>query len=137
MTVFNQYRGLRREIYILAFGRMVTNLGSMIWPVMTMILSQKIGLTAAQISYYFVGSSIIMLPASILGGKLADRVNKKWMIVVCDCVSIVCFLRSYRCPHCGTLLALLPYGRITKCRGCGAELSETDNYYIKEENEEE
>ena len=51
-------------------------------------------------------------------------------------VSIVCFLRSYRCPHCGTLLALLPYGRITKCRGCGAELSETDNYYIKEENEE-
>ena len=82
MTVFNQYRGLRREIYILAFGRMVTNLGSMIWPVMTMILSQKIGLTAAQISYYFVGSSIIMLPASILVGKLADRVNKKWMIVV-------------------------------------------------------
>jgi len=105
MTVFNQYRGLRREIYILAFGRMVTNLGSMIWPVMTMILSQKIGLTAAQISYYFVGSSIIMLPASILGGKLADRVNKKWMIVVCDCVSIVCFYISAAIPlGMGTIL---------------------------------
>lgn len=105
MTVFNQYRGLRREIYILAFGRMVTNLGSMIWPVMTMILSQKLGLTAAQISYYFVGSSIIMLPASILGGKLADRVNKKWMIVVCDCVSIVCFYISAAIPlGMGTIL---------------------------------
>lgn len=52
-------------------------------------------------------------------------------------VSIVCFLRSYRCPKCGTLLALTPYTKITKCRGCGAELSEGDNYYIKEENEEE
>ena len=98
MTLFNQYRGLRREIYILTFGRMVTNLGSMIWPVMTMILSQKLGLSAREISYYFVGSSLIMLPASIFGGKLADRFNKKRMIVLCDCVSIVCFLISAAIP---------------------------------------
>lgn len=98
MTVFNQYRGLRREIYILSFGRMVTNLGSMIWPVMTMILSQKIGLSAAEISYFFVGSSLIMLPANLIGGKLADRLNKKWMIVVCDCVSIICFYISAAIP---------------------------------------
>ena len=92
MTLFNQYRGLRREIYILSFGRMVTNLGSMIWPVMTMILSQKIGLSAAEISYFFVASSVISLPANIIGGRLADRFNKKWMIVICDIVSIVCYL---------------------------------------------
>ena len=98
MTVFNQYRGLRREIHILSFGRMVTNLGSMIWPVMTMILSQKIGLSAAEISYFFVGSSLIMLPANLIGGKLADRLNKKWMIVVCDCVSIICFYISAAIP---------------------------------------
>ena len=91
MTIIDQYRGLRREIYILTFGRLVTNLGSMIWPVMTMILSQKLGLSAAQISYYFVGSGLIMLPAGLLGGKLADTFNKKWLIVVCDCVSIICY----------------------------------------------
>ena len=38
---FSQYRGLRREIYILCFGRVVTNLGSMVWPMLTLILSQK------------------------------------------------------------------------------------------------
>ena len=73
MQLFNQYRGLRREIYILAFGRMVTNLGSMIWPVMTMILSQKLGFSASEISYIFVGTSLIMPLANLLGGKLADR----------------------------------------------------------------
>ena len=98
MTLFNQYRGLRREIYILCFGRVVTNLGSMVWPVMTMILSQKLGLSAAEISYYFVGSSLIMLPANIIGGRLADRFNKKRMIVLCDCVSILCFLISAAIP---------------------------------------
>ena len=92
LKLLEQYRGLRREIYILFFGRMVTALGSMIWPVMTMILNQKLGFSAAEISYYFVASSIIMLPASILGGKLADHVNKKWLIVCCDSVSVLCFI---------------------------------------------
>ena len=92
MKLFNQYRGLRREIYVLFFGRIVTNLGAMIWPVMTMILSQKLGFSASEISYFFVGSGLIMLPANLIGGKIADRFNRKWVIVVCDSVSIVCFL---------------------------------------------
>ena len=98
MTLLNQYRGLRREIYILFFGRIVTNLGSMIWPVMTMILSRKLGLSAAEISYFFVGSSLIMLPAGLIGGRLADRFNKKRLIVICDSVSIVCFFISAAIP---------------------------------------
>lgn len=111
MKLINQYRGLRREIYILAFGRMVTNLGSMVWPVLTMILSQKIGLTAAEISYLFVASGVIMLPANLIGGKLADRVNKKWLIVVCDSVSIAGFLVCSVIPlGFGTILIFLIAG---------------------------
>ena len=92
MKLINQYRGLRREIYILFFGRIVTNLGSMVWPVMTLILSQKLGFSAAEISYFFIGSGALMLPANLIGGKLADRFNKKWVIVICDSVSIICYL---------------------------------------------
>lgn len=87
-----QYSGLRREIYILTFGRMVTNLGSMVWPVMTMILSVKLGLTASEISFYFLFSSLIMLPANLVGGKLADRLNKKNIIVVCDLISVALYV---------------------------------------------
>ena len=106
--LFEQYKGLRKEIYILFFGRMVTALGSMIWPVMTLILSQKLGFSAAEISYYFVGSSIIMLPASILGGKLADHVNKKWLIVCCDSVSVVSFIICSAIPlGVGTILLFI------------------------------
>ncbi len=98
MKLLNQYRGLRREIYVLFFGRIVTNLGSMIWPVMTMILSEKLSLSATEISYFFVGSGIITLPANIIGGRLADRFNKKRLIVICDSVSIICFLISAAIP---------------------------------------
>ena len=113
MTLLNQYRGLRREIYVLAFGRMVTSLGSMIWPVMTMILSRKLGLSATEISYFFVGSSVIMLPASLIGGRLADRVNKKWLIVFCDGVSIICYLICAVIPlGIGTILLFVLAGAL-------------------------
>ncbi len=88
----SQYRGLRKEIYILFFGRIVTNLGSMIWPMLTMILSQKLGMGAFAISVLTVASMCIMMPANLLGGRLADRLNKKNVIVVCDCVSVVCYV---------------------------------------------
>ncbi|MBP5230994.1 MAG: MFS transporter, partial [Clostridia bacterium] len=101
MTLLGQYRGLRREIYILFFGRIVTNLGAMVWPIMTMILSQKLGMGSSEISYYFVGTSIVTLPAVLIGGKLADRISKKRIIVVCDFASVVCYV----------LCSILPIGK--------------------------
>ncbi|MBQ8935873.1 MAG: MFS transporter, partial [Oscillospiraceae bacterium] len=75
--LFSQYQGLRKEIYILFFGRVVTNLGSMVWPMLTMILSQKMGFDAGSIALLMVVSTFIMLPANLIGGRLADRHNKK------------------------------------------------------------
>lgn len=90
--LFSQYRGLRKELYILFFGRIVTNFGSMVWPMMTMILSQKMGMSASGIAVYMVVSSLIMIPTNLLGGRLADRYNKKNIIVAGDTASIVCYL---------------------------------------------
>ncbi len=86
-----QYRGLRKENYILFFGRVVTNLGSMIYPVLTLILNQKMGMDAAQVALVTTCSGVVMLPAGILGGRVADRFNKKHAIVVCDIVSIILY----------------------------------------------
>ena len=48
--LFNQYRGLRRENYVLFFGNIVTNMGSMVWPMMTLILDRKMGMNAGDIA---------------------------------------------------------------------------------------
>ena len=96
--LLSQYRGLRKEIYILFFGRVVTALGSMVWPMLTMILSQKLGMDAFSISVLTVASMCIMMPANLLGGRLADRLNKKNVIVACDCVSVVCYVLCAALP---------------------------------------
>lgn len=90
--MFSQYRGLRKEIYVLCFGRIVTNLGAMVWPMLTMILNQKMGMGAGTISLVMALVSGIMLPVNVLGGRLADHYNKKNVIVICDLISIISYL---------------------------------------------
>ena len=90
--IFSQYRGLRKELYILLIGRIMTNMGSMIWPMFTLILNQKLGLNATDIASAMILYGMISLPISLFGGKLADKLNKKNIIVVCDLVSIASFI---------------------------------------------
>lgn len=89
--MLEQYKGLRREIYVLSFGRLVTGLGSMIWPMMTLILSQKMGVGATEISWMLSAAMILMAPAIFAGGKIADRYNKKNVIICFDVISVICF----------------------------------------------
>ncbi|MGN0170831.1 MAG: MFS transporter [Lachnospiraceae bacterium] len=98
MNIFTQYKGLRKENYILCLGRMVTNMGAMVWPVMTLILNQKLGMNATEISLIEILSGVVILPLGIIGGKLADRFNKKMIIVYADAVSILFFLAAAFIP---------------------------------------
>ena len=92
MKLFQQYRGLRRENYVLFFGNIVTNMGSMVWPMMTMILDKKMGMSAGNIAVLHMAGTILCMPANLLGGRLADRMNKKHIIIAGDLVSITCYI---------------------------------------------
>lgn len=92
LKLFDMYRGLRREMYILFYGRIVTNMGALIWPMLTLILTVKIGMTAAQAAMFSLIVGVVQLPFSLLGGKLADRFNKRNLIIVCDLVTVACYI---------------------------------------------
>jgi MFS family permease len=102
--LFREYQGLRREIYVLFFGRIVTNMGAMIWPMLTLILSVKLGMDAATIADYLLLFSVCSLPMSLIGGKLADRCNKKNIIIFCDIISIVSYILCSCMPFSMTVL---------------------------------
>lgn len=106
-SLITQYRGLRREIYILFIGRIVTNFGSMVWPVMTLIMSRKLGMDAKTIALFLIVCGLFQLPFNLIGGKLADIRNKKHIIVVCDSISIVLFLMGAALPISYATLVLI------------------------------
>lgn len=107
MKIVSQYKGLRRENYILFIGRMVTNLGAMVWPVLTLILNKKMGMNATQVSIISIIAGLVLVPAGLLGGKLADKFDKKKVIIYSDAVSIVFFIACGLVPLSGVSIVLI------------------------------
>ena len=106
MKLFHQYKGLKKEIYILFYGRVVTSMGGLVWPLMTLILSNKMGMSASEIANLMLVMSIIQLPCTLIGGKIADRFNKKWVIVICDMVTVISYVICGFIPLSGVTIAL-------------------------------
>ncbi|MEA4912687.1 MAG: MFS transporter [Oscillospiraceae bacterium] len=109
-NMFKMYKGLRREIYILFYGRIVTNMGSLIWPMLTLILTNKLGMSASQVASLLLVMSLVQLPFALLGGKLADRFNKRNIIIVCDLVTVACYILCFFIEISMTLVLLFFIG---------------------------
>ncbi|MCH4014249.1 MAG: MFS transporter [Solobacterium sp.] len=100
MQLFKEYRGLSRETYILSLGRLVTAMGSMVWPMMTMILKVKMHIQADTIAALMTAGSLAMIPLTLIGGKMADHLTRRKIIIVCDIISIIGYLYCKRSIIC-------------------------------------
>ncbi|SJZ83018.1 MFS transporter [Anaerorhabdus furcosa] len=89
--MFSHYKGLRREMYVLFFGRIVTNMGALIWPMLTLILTNKLGYSASQVATIMLVMTLIQIPFTLIGGKLADHFNKRNIIIFCDLITVTCY----------------------------------------------
>ena len=96
--LFSQYSGLKREIYILFIGKLVTAMGSFVWPMLTFFLTTKLGLSDGMSTLLIATASILSFPAALLGGKLADRFPRKNIIILFDCLTVSLYLLAAVLP---------------------------------------
>ncbi len=92
MKLFQEYRGLKKESYILVLGRLVTSMGSMVWPMMLLILRVKMNMAPSTIAILIMAAGLAAIPMNLIGGKLADHFTRKNIIIVCDTISVAGFL---------------------------------------------
>lgn len=98
LKLFTQYGGLKREVYILFFGKLVTAMGSFVWPMLTFFLTTKLGLSDGLSTLLIATASVLSFPAALLGGKLADRFSRKSIIIVFDCLTVSFYLLAAILP---------------------------------------
>ena len=110
--VFQMYAGLKKEIYILCFGRFVTSMGALIWPMLTLILKSKLGFDADEVALWFLVFGIVQLPLGLVGGKLTDRYNKRNLILIFDLISVVMYVTTAFLPLTPTTLFIYFVGSL-------------------------
>jgi MFS family permease len=90
--IFKIYRGLPKSIYILFIVRVVNALGAFVGPFLTMFLSDKIGLSNDIIGVFIMLNSFAGLPGAMIGGKLADSVGRKRILIIFQALAALCFV---------------------------------------------
>lgn len=96
--LFSQYAGLKKEIYVLFIGKLVTAMGSFVWPMLTFFLTTKLGMTDGESTLLLATASVLSFPAALLGGKLADRFSRKSIIIFFDFLTISFYLLAAILP---------------------------------------
>lgn len=86
IDIFKPYRGLPKEVYIIFLSRMINAAGLFIFPLFTLILTQKIGLPKDAAGFWIMVVGLIFIPSNLIGGKLTDIVGRKKIIVICEAI---------------------------------------------------
>ena len=86
------YRGLPREIYIIFISRIVNAMGCFVMPLLTLILTERIGLDTGQAGSILSIASLAFIVPSFIGGKLADSFGRKRIIVIFELLAALIYI---------------------------------------------
>ncbi len=109
-TLITQYRGLPRPIYLLFVSRIVDASGCMVFPLVTMILTRKLGLSEADAGIAMAAVSGVTALGLAAGGKLADLIGRKLTILLATGLGITCYTISGLVPLSPWTLPLMVAG---------------------------
>jgi MFS family permease len=86
------YQGLPKNVYILFLSTVINKIGGFIAPLMTMILTVKIGLPDSQVGIVATIAMLSQAPFIMLGGNLVDRYGAKKMIIILHTLGAALYL---------------------------------------------
>jgi len=93
-SLFKPYRGLSKEIWVLFFARVINCMGAFIFPLLTLILTTKLGLNSKTAGFLMSGSGIIYMFSGVIGGKLTDLFGRKKIIVILNLIGALFYIAA-------------------------------------------
>ncbi len=76
------YTGLPRSIYFLFIIRVINSMGSFVFPLLTLLLTDKIGLSPDKAGIYVSLAAMSYIPGGLIGGKLSDHFGRKKIMII-------------------------------------------------------
>lgn len=92
-NMLDPYRGMPKEIYVIFIARIINAIGAFVGPLMTIIMTQSIGLSEGKAGFYLSLSGVVSLTAALFGGKLVDRFGRKRIIILFSGMAVLLYFR--------------------------------------------
>lgn len=91
-NALNPYKGLSREIYVIAAARVINAAGTFIFPLLTLILTKKLKMEQSDAGLLLSVSGLLFMSSGIIGGKLADCFGRKKIVIIFNSLGVSCYI---------------------------------------------
>jgi MFS family permease len=92
LNIFKTYSGLPKSIYVIFFARIINSMGSFVHPFLTLFLTKNLGLEIETVGFFLMMAAFSSIPGSLLGGKLADHIGRKKIIIIFQGLAALCLI---------------------------------------------
>lgn len=110
---FSIYKGLPKSIYIIFASRIIDNMGSVVMPMITLILTQKIGFSKSEAGILATLVMVSQAPFLLMGGRLIDKIGSKKVIVIFNALGALAYIPC---------IFIRPHIAMAICIGLAADL---------------
>ena len=90
--MLSHYTKLPNSIYILFFARMVNSMGAFVYPFLTIYLTKTLSLDEGEAGYIVMLAITAHLPGLIVGGRLADWLGRKKILLLFQGLAAICLI---------------------------------------------
>lgn len=77
MNLLNPYKGLPKSVYVIFIAQIINRFGDFVNPFLVLFLTREFGYSMSKIGSIVMLTSLLAIPGSLLGGKVADHFGRK------------------------------------------------------------
>ena len=99
------YSGLKRDVYVIFFARIINCIGNFVYPFLTIFLTQNLGMSKVRAGVFLLVASTMFVPGSAIGGKIADIFGRKKIMLIFQGLAALCLVP---CAYLGKSI-VIPY----------------------------
>jgi len=95
---FKPYQGLPREIYVIFIARMINAMGVFVFPLLMILMKTELDMTPQESGFVMMIGGFLYTFSSLIGGKLADTIGRKKVIVIFDALAAMSYVACALTP---------------------------------------
>src|SRR6056297_2144758 len=84
--IFLTYYGFPKVVYFVFIARFINAIGYFVFPFLTLFLTKNLSLSADKVGIYLMLVEIGRISGALIGGKTADSLGRKPVLMVCHIV---------------------------------------------------
>ena len=90
--LFSVYSGLPKPLYTLFIATVVNSTGMFVFVFLTLFLTGKLGMSQSDTGSFMFLISMVYIPGNFIGGKLADKLGRKRLMIVSQIISALLYI---------------------------------------------